>query len=132
MHSTKLPIDDSLNDLSRATLKAGYKVHTALGPGLLESIYAVCLIEELRESGLQVESEISLPVTYKGKNLNKYLRIDILVEKSLIVEIKAVEKLLPVHRAQVLTYLKLSELRLGLILNFNTVHLRDDLMRVIN
>ncbi len=99
---------------------------------MLESIYTLCLVEELRENGLQTESEVHLPVIYKGKKLNKELKIDILVEKALILEVKSVEDFTPLHYAQTLTYLRLSGLKLGLLMNFNSTDMNKSIKRVIN
>jgi GxxExxY protein len=123
---------DKLNKLSYDVGGAAFNVHNHLGPGLLESIYTVCLIDEMVDKGLIVESEVSLPVTYKGKKLDKGMKIDILVENALIVEVKAVETLTPIHLAQTLTYLKLSGLKLGLLINFNTTDINKSIKRVIN
>jgi GxxExxY protein len=126
-----LPIEE-LNKISYDTRGAAFQVYNNIGPGLLESIYSVCLMEELSEKGLQVESEVQLPVIYKGKKLNKELKIDLLVEKALIIEIKSVEKLTALHYAQTLTYLRLSGLKLGLLINFNSTDMNKSIKRVIN
>ena len=126
-----LPIEE-LNKLSYDARGAAFEVYTNLGPGLLESIYTICLMDELIEMGLHVESEVHLPVVYKRKTMNKELKIDLLVEKALIIEVKAVEKLTPLHYAQTLTYLKLSGLKLGLLMNFNSTDMNQSIKRVIN
>ena len=113
-------------------LDAAFKVHTALGPGLLESVYETCLIHELKSCGLKVENQISLPVAYGGINVDSGLRLDLLIETCVIVEIKAVESIISLYNAQLLTYLKLSKTRIGLLINFNTIHLRDGIKRLIN
>src|SRR5262249_25116156 len=107
-----------LNQISGSIVDAAMKVHTALGPGLLESAYEACLGDELRKRGLQVQSQVALPVTYDGIKIDIGYRIDLLVEESVVVELKAVEKFAPIHEAQLLSYLKLSGLRLGLLINF--------------
>ena len=127
----KSPITERLNRLSGRVVHAAYKVHEALGPGLLESVYEVCLIHELAKTGIQTERQVPLPVVYDDIKLEAGFRIDVLVEHQLIVELKAVEGLTPVHQAQVLTYLKLSGLRLGLLINFNVAVLKDGIRRVI-
>jgi GxxExxY protein len=127
----KLPIE-KLNELTYATRGAAFKVNTKLGPGLLESVYKACLIEELHQRGLLVESEVPIPVSYNDKIINKQLKIDLLVEKALIIEVKAVEQLSSLHHAQTLTYLKLSGLKLGLLINFNTTNINKSIIRVIN
>ena len=108
------------------------KVHSALGPGLLESAYQTCLMYELSEIGLAVESQVPLPVIYRGIKLNAGYRIDVLVESSVIVEVKAVERVLPVHRAQLLAYLRLSGKKYGLLLNFNVPRLKYGITRLAN
>lgn len=110
---------------------AALKVHTALGPGLLESVYEACLIHELNKRHFKTASQISLPVFYDGVTIDLGYRIDLLVEDEVIVELKAVEKLHPVHKAQLLSYLKLSKKHVGLLLNFGELHLKDGIERVI-
>jgi GxxExxY protein len=108
------------------------KVHTALGPGMLESTYEVCLVHELKKRGLIVQTQLSLPVIYDGIKLDAGYRIDLLVENAVVVELKAVEKLLPIHEAQILSYLKLSKRTVGLLLNFNVVHFKNGIKRIVN
>ena len=127
----KPPITEHLNRLSGRVVHASYKVHEALGPGLLESVYEFCLTHELTKMGIQTERQVPLPVIYDGTKLDAEFRIDVLVERQLIVELKAVEALMPVHQAQVLTYLKLTGFRLGLLINFNVAVLKDGIRRVI-
>lgn len=112
-------------------LDAAFKVHTALGPGLLESAYEGCLIHELRQSSLDVKSQMTLPVIYREMKLDVGYRIDLLVENCLIVELKVVEKILPLYEAQLLTYMKLSKVRLGYLLNFNVVKLKHGIKRMV-
>ena len=108
-------------------------MHTKLGPGLLESTYVACLKHELQQRGIEVRSEVPCPVVYKGqKVLDVGYRMDLLVANELVIEVKSVDAIAPVHRAQLLSYLKLSQRRLGLLLNFNTVHLRDGIVRMVN
>src|SRR5215207_6606877 len=107
------PLPEHINGLSGRVVHAAYKVHETLGPGLLESVYEVCLVHELTKMGMYSERQVPLPVVYDELKLEAGFRIDVLVERRLVVELKAVEVLLPVHRAQVLTYLKLSGYRLG-------------------
>ena len=127
----KPPIAEHLNRLSGRVVHASYKVHEALGPGLLESVYEVCLTHELTKMGIQTERQVPLPVIYDDTKLDAGFRIDVLVERQLIIELKAVEALMPVHQAQVLTYLKLTGFRLGLLINFNVAVLKDGIRRVI-
>jgi len=108
----------SLSELSHQIIKASLRVHTELGPGLLESAYQACLVYELRKSGLEVRSEVPLPVIYDRVSLNIGYRIDLLVENEIIIEIKAIERVAPVHKAQLLSYLRLSKRKVGLLRNF--------------
>jgi len=112
-------------DVTGRVIGCAMKVHSALGAGLLESTYNVCLLYELKAARLRFQHQVRLPVTYAGVTLDAGYRIDFLIEDKVIVEIKAVEKLLPVHTAQLLTYLKLSGCKVGLLINFNVPHLRD-------
>ncbi len=123
-----IPIE--LDRIATAVVDAAFAVHSGLGPGLLENVYRVCLVHELKKRGLAVEQQVVLPVYYDGVRVDAGLPLDLLVEKSLILEIKAVETLLPVHTAQVLTYLKLAGYRLGLLINFNVLRIRDGIRRV--
>lgn len=120
------------NQVSGAIVSAAMRVHSALGPGLLESAYEACLVYELRKSGMKVESQKTLPVIYDGVRIDVGYRIDLLVEDTVIVELKAVEQILPIHQAQLLSYLKLSGKKIGLLINFNVLHLRDGIKRVVN
>jgi len=120
------------NELSTIIIGAALEVHKQLGPGLLESTYETCLAFELRQLGLQVVQQQALPVIYKEVKLEAGYRIDLLVENKIIVEIKSVEVLADIHMAQILTYLKLKDLKLGLLINFNEVLLKKGLKRVIN
>ena len=124
------PIPEAANDAAAAVVDAAYAVHSALGPGLLESVYEVCLGHELEKRDRRVQRQVSLPVVYDRVRLDAGLRLDMVVDGCLIVEIKAVEQLLPVHNAQVLTYLKLTGRRLGLLINFNTQLIRYGIKRV--
>ena len=108
------------------------KVHTKLGPGLLESAYQACLAYELRQRGLRVETEVALPIQYEGIQLDIGYRLDLLVESQVIVELKSVEKMIPLYEAQLLSYLKLSGHKIGLLINFNAVRLKDGITRLAN
>ncbi|MEB3885128.1 GxxExxY protein [Lyngbya sp. CCY1209] len=121
-----------LNEISGRVIGAAITVHRELGPGLLESAYEKCLAYELRQRGLTVEEQIPVPVVYKGIKLECGYRLDLLVEKRIIVELKAVDALLPIHDAQLLTYLKLCKLRLGLLINFNVPILKNGIKRLLN
>lgn len=120
------------DELSGKILGACFKVHTALGMGLLERVYQVALAYELRKQGFLVETEVPVPVIYDGVRLEVGFRLDILVERRIILEMKAVEALHPHHKMQLLNYLKLTKLPLGLLLNFNTPSLKDQITRVVN
>lgn len=125
--------DDNMerDPLTHAVIGAAIEVHKALGPGLLESAYEECLAWEFRERSLGFERQKPLPVRYKGVVLDAGYRMDFVVERELIVELKAIEKLGGIHTAQMLTYLRLSEIRKGLLLNFNTPYLRDGIVRIV-
>jgi GxxExxY protein len=120
-----------LNDITGKIIDAAIRVHPILGPGLLESTYEACIIHELKKRGLTVLSQIALPVFYDGVMIELGYRIDLLVEDSVIVELKAVEKVTAVHQAQMLSYLRLSNRKIGLLINFNVVHLKDGIKMVI-
>ena len=122
----------SENEISSQIIGSAIDVHKFLGPGLLESSYEACLLFELRQKGMDVKSQVPLPISYKGLLLEAGYRIDILVEGKVIVDIKAVSELAEIHTAQILTYLKLTNLKLGLLINFNTVKVVDGLKRVVN
>ena len=121
-----------LNDITDRIISSAIKVHKALGPGLLESAYEACLLHELRKNGLKAESQVGLPIHCDGIILDVGYRVDILVEDSIIVELKAVEKIIPIHEAQLVSYLKLSGRKLGLIINFNVLLLKDGIKRMVN
>ena len=118
--------------LTQGILACAMSVHSALGPGLLESAYEICLAHELTKRGHEVERQVPLPVVYDNLKLDAGYRIDLLVAKQVIVEIKAVDRLMPMHAAQLLTYLRLARLKTGLLLNFNVLHLKDGIKRVSN
>ncbi len=120
------------NDLSEAIIGAAIEVHKELGPGLIESVYESCLISELQERGISVKSQIDLPLFYKGKQIEKNFRIDLLVEDEIIVELKAVDELSKIHEVQLVTYLKLANKKLGLLINFNVPMLVKGIRRKIN
>jgi GxxExxY protein len=132
--ATKVTKDakDSALVLSHRVIGAAIEVHRTLGPGLLESVYEMALCRELWLMGIEVARQVPVPVRYKGGVLACDVRIDLLIRRSIIVEVKSVEKITPIHRAQLLTYLKLTNLWLGLLLNFNVEVLRDGVRRVLN
>jgi GxxExxY protein len=120
------------NEITEIVIGAAMQVHSALGPGLLESAYEACLVYELADAGLNVKRQVELPVFYRDVNIDCGYRLDLLLEDLVIVELKAVEKIIPVHEAQLLSYLKLSGKKVGLLINFNVVHLRDGIKRMVN
>ena len=119
-------------DLTGRILAVAFRVHTALGPGLLESVYEVVLAHELRKAGLLVATQVEMPVVYDGIRLDLAFRADMIVESQVILELKSVEALVPVHAKQLLNYLQLSGLKTGLLINFNTVSLKDQITRLVN
>jgi len=123
---------DELNRLSNVVIGCAIEVHRVLGPGLLESAYQQCLGWELRRHDLSVKEQVSVPIRYKELDVPNAYRLDMLIEDELVVELKAVEKIEPVHVAQMLTYLKVNGLRLGLLLNFNTEVMKKGIKRVVN
>ena len=122
----------SENEISSKIIGAAIEVHKQLGPGLLESTYETCLAYELKQMGLVVKQQQALPVVYKEVKLDAGYRIDLLIENKVIVEIKSVDALADIHTAQLLTYLKLKDLKLGLLINFNSVRVVDGLKRIVN
>ena len=121
-----------INQITGQIVDAAMKVHTKLGPGLLESAYEACLAYELRKCGLQVATQVALPIIYEDVQLDVGYRIDLLVESQVIVELKAVEKMIPLYDAQLLSYLKLSGNKIGLLINFNVMRLKDGIKRMAN
>jgi GxxExxY protein len=123
---------DQLNALSKIILQASISVHKEMGPGLLEAVYQQCLVKELTLQELNVTTMVPVPLQYKGYTLNKDYVIDILVEDEIILELKAVEAILPVHEAQIISYLKLANKRLGFLINFNVPILKSGFRRFVN
>lgn len=126
-----LSLPQDIEIIGKRALDAAYTVHSYLGPGLLESVYQVCYVQELQKRKLFVESQVPVPIYYDGEKLEKELVLDILLEKSVIVELKAVESINPVFEAQLLSYMKLSNISLGYLINFNVPHLKDGIRRRI-
>ena len=120
------------DELTGRILGVAFRVHTVLGPGLLESVYEVALAHELRKAGLLVATRVEMPVVYDGIRLDLAFRADMIVESAVILELKSVEALAPVHFKQLLNYLRLSGLKTGLLINFNTISLKDQLIRLSN
>ncbi len=125
------PLSREIEDLSRNLVDSAFKVHQTLGPGLLESVYEACLCVELRKRGIRYKSQAPISLVYEGVSIEAGLRLDLLVEGSIILEIKSVERLLPVHLSQLLTYLKLADLHLGLLINFNVAMFKQGVRRII-
>jgi len=126
-------MDYELNQISSKILEAAIIVHRELGPGLSESVYTTCLGIELKNMDLEVRSEVPLPVVYRGQNVTEEgFRLDLLVEDQVVVELKSVEKIQPIHQKQLLTYLRLANKPLGLLINFNATLLKDGITRIIN
>ena len=120
------------NDISFNVRKAAFAVHTALGPGLLESSYEAAMLYELRSAGFEVQVQVGLPMIYAGQQLDVGYRIDMLINRKVIVELKSVDSILDVHKKQLLTYLKLSKCKLGLLINFNVIHVKEGILRIVN
>jgi len=125
------PLPAEVEKVGKAVLDAAYKVHTALGPGLMETVYEACLAYEIQDSGLAVVTQPALPVIYHEVKVDAGLRPDMIIENCVIVELKAVEKIIPLYQAQLMTYLKLTHLRLGYLINFNVPHLVEGIKRII-
>lgn len=125
------PIPEATDRIAAAVVDAAFKVHTTLGPGLLESVYEACLCQELKQRSIPFEAQVPVPVVYDGVTLDAGLRLDVLVADAVVVEIKAVEKMIPLYEAQVLTYLKLAGRRLGLLINFNVPVIRQGIKRIV-
>jgi len=121
-----------VNQVSGAIVSCAMHVHSVLGPGLLESAYQGCLAHELRKRGFDVASQVGLPVVYEGENIELGYRIDLIVQNLVLVEVKSVEAVHPVHQAQLLSYMRLSGISVGLLINFYVTHLRDGIKRMVN
>jgi GxxExxY protein len=122
-------LPDRIEDIAREIVDSSFRVHSALGPGLLESVYETCMHHDLRRRGLSVEKQVPVAITFDTLRIDAGLRIDLLVEKSIVVEIKSVERMIPVYQAQILSYLKLANLKLGFIVNFNVPKIREGIRR---
>ena len=124
--------EEKLNKITETIIGVAINIHRALGPGLLESAYEVCMVYDLVKAGSKVEQQKPLPIVYRGVKLECGYRLDLMIENEVIVEIKSVEKLLPIHQAQLMSYLKLSDCRVGLLINFNVKVLKNGIKRVVN
>jgi len=122
---------EEIEALAKQIVDAAFKVHSQLGPGLLESVYETCLCHELRRRGIAVSNQVRAPIVFEGLELEAALRLDLLVGNEIVVEVKAIEKLLRIHEAQVLTYLKLTHKKLGFLINFNVELFRDGIKRIV-
>ena len=120
------------NEIGNAIIASAMKVHSAVGPGLLESAYELCLVHELTNQGLKVRNQVPVPIRYEDLTIENGYRVDLLVDDRVVVELKAIEAVLPVHRGQLLSYLRLGGFKLGYLLNFNVAHMRDGIMRMVN
>ena len=120
------------NELATIAVDAEFKIHTRLGPGLLESVYQAIMAQELRKRGLQVDTEVPIPVVWEGEKLDIGFRADTVVNGKLMLELKSIEEVAPVHKKQLLTYLKLADYRLGLLINFNVELIKDGISRIVN
>ena len=123
---------NELNSIATDIVDAVFHVHKEVGPGLLESVYELSLLQEFKLRGIKAECQVSIPLIYKGVVLSKGFKIDILVEDDIILELKAVEIILPVHKAQIISYLKLADKRLGFLINFNVPLIKDGIQRIVN
>ena len=124
--------EEKLNKITKTIIGMAINIHRALGPGLLESAYEACMVYDLVKAGLKVEQQKPLPIVYRGVKLECSYRLDLMIEREVIVEIKSVEKLLPIHQAQLMSYLKLSDCKVGLLINFNVKVLKNGIKRVVN
>jgi GxxExxY protein len=125
-----IPVEAEL--IGKKVLDAAYAIHSALGPGLLESVYEACLAHKIRQQHVDVETKVVVPVTFEGVRIETGLRLDLLAARLVIVELKSVETMIPLYEAQLITYLKVTGLRLGYLINFNVVHLKDGIKRMVN
>ncbi|CAN5338603.1 GxxExxY protein [soil metagenome] len=130
-HDGTEPVSSEVNQIGRAVMDAAFTVHRELGPGLLESVYEQCLAIELIRAGLSVERQVVIPVEYRDERIDAGFRLDVLVERKVIVEVKAIDALASIHTAQLLTYLRFAQIRLGYLVNFNTTRLKDGFRRLV-
>ena len=130
-HNGLAPIPAEVNEIGRMVMDAAFAVHRELGPGLLETVYEHCLAQDLLQAGLLVERQVGVPITYRDSQLDAGFRLDLLVERKVVVEVTSIDALASIHTAQVLTYLKFSQIRLGYLINFNTLRLKDGFRRLV-
>lgn len=124
--------EENLNKITETIIGVAINIHRSLGPGLLESAYEACMVYDLTQTGLKVEQQKPLPIVYRGVKLECGYRLDLMIENKVIVEIKSVETLLPIHKAQLISYLKLTDCKVGLLINFNVEILKDGIQRIVN
>ena len=125
------PVPDEVERVGKTVLDAAYKVHSALGPGLIESVYETCLAYEVRESGTAVQTQVALPIVYAKLKIESGLRLDLLAGNCVVVELKAVDVIHPIHQSQLVTYLRMSGFRLGFLINFNVTKLKNGITRMV-
>ena len=130
-HDGTEAVSPEVNAVGRAVMDAAFAVHRELGPGLLESVYELCMADELARAGLSVERQVGTPIRYRDAQFDVGFRLDLLVERKVVVEIKSIDALASIHTAQVLTYLRFSQLRLGYLINFNTLRLKNGFRRLV-
>ena len=130
-HDGTEPVSPDVNRVGTAVMDAAFAVHRSLGPGLLESVYEHCLAEELLQAGFGVDRQVPIPVEYRDARLDVGFRLDLLVEGKVVVEVKSIDALASIHTAQLLTYLRFSQVRLGYLINFNSVRLKDGFRRLV-
>lgn len=130
-HGETALISAEVNDVGTAVMDAAFSVHRQLGPGLLETVYEHCLAQELTQAGFVVERQVAIPVTYRDAKLDVGFRLDLLVERKVVVEVKAIDALASIHTAQVLTYLRFTQVSLGYLINFNSIMLKDGFRRLV-
>ncbi|RZJ43399.1 MAG: GxxExxY protein [Brevundimonas sp.] len=130
-HNGVEPVSPEVNQIGRAVMDAAFDVHRELGPGLLESVYEHCLASDLLKAGLSVERQVAIPVSYRDERLDVGFRLDLLVESKVIVEVKSIDALASIHTQQILTYLRFTQVRLGYLINFNTIRLKDGFRRLV-
>ena len=130
-HDGTEAVSPQVNQIGRVVMDAAFAVHRELGPGLLESVYEHCLAGDLVRAGLSVERQVAIPVHYRDERLDVGFRLDLLVERQVVVEVKSIDALASIHTAQILTYLRFSQVRLGYLINFNTTRLKDGFRRLV-
>lgn len=130
-HDGTEPVSPEVNQIGRAVMDAAFAVHRELGPGLLESVYEHCLAADLIRAGLSVERQLAIPVSYRGERIDAGFRLDLFIDRKVVVEIKSIDALAAIHTAQLLTYLRFSQVRLGYLINFNTTKLKDGFRRLV-